>query len=128
MIARSTTALSPAERRASEDDRAWFARNPERCLRLRDPIPGEAEALSAACGVPLPHHHGAFALKIVAVCMNERVRARTPVYTDAPPDMSEPVVAALLDVLEGNRAAGFDGPVTLAELGEALGLATVTRH
>ncbi len=68
-------------RRAIEDDRHWFLRHPNRTARLRNPVPGEAEAMSAGTDYHLPADALGYPLRIAVVRLSEGYRSRRPVWT-----------------------------------------------
>lgn len=121
-IHRPGAALSPSERRAILQDRNWFRSNPDRTIRLRDPAPGEAAAIAAAAGMPLPDVADAAPLRIVVSRIGPGLRERRPIWTHVGPDAPEPVIRALVRLIDKSIDEGFNGLVTREELGLALGL------
>lgn len=116
-------------RRAIEDDRKFFLRHPRRTVRLRDPVPGEAEAMAAGTEENLPAVAQGYPLRIVVESVGPGLRCRHPAWTVLDARASEEEVIALLRLISDGRAQGyfgeFSGADLLTYLGEPDGL---TRH
>ena len=121
-IHRPAARVAAPERRAIADDRRWFAKHPGRTIRLRDPAPGEAAAIAAAAGMPLPDAPAAAPLRIVVSRVGPGLRERRPIWTHVGPDAPEPVIRALVRLIDKSIDEGFNGLVTREELGLAFGL------
>ena len=114
--------VGPAERKAIADDRRWFLRHRGRTIRLRPPVPGEAESIGAAAGMPLPAVADGFPLKILVTRLGKDLRSRRPIWTHIDDTAPEPVIIAMLGLIESALAQGFTGPLGRDELGIALGM------
>ena len=114
--------VGPAELKAIADDRRWFLRHRGRTIRLRPPVPGEAESIGAAAGMPLPAVADGFPLKIVVTRLGKDLRSRRPIWTHIDDTAPEPVIIAMLGLIESALAQGFTGPLGRDELGIAIGI------
>lgn len=128
-IHRPGASLTAIERQAITDDRNWFARHPGRTIYLRNPAPGEAKALSAAIGIPLPALAGEFPLKIVVAVIGPGLRERRPIWTTLDTDAPEEVIRAVMTLVDASEEQGFIGVIGKEEIALALGIDhPVVRH
>ena len=118
-VPRRLAKLTPIERRAIDRDRAWFERHPERTARLRNPIPGEAGAISRAQGEVLPSHHQGCPLRILVLVVRPGLRLRLPVWTSFDRDAPEEIVLSMVRLIQGSERA--EGGYGVASLGEIVG-------
>ena len=85
-----------AVERASDEDRAWFERNPARHMRLRDTIPMDFNG-------PLPELPEGYTHRTITVRLTDVVRSRCPI--------------GLVSISETRRRARFRLPPIYAAAG-----------
>ena len=116
-------------RRAIADDRKFFLRHPRRTVRLRDPVPGEAEAMAAGTEENLPAVAQGYPLRIVVESVGPGLRCRHPVWTVLDASAPEEEVLAFMRLLSDGQAQGYVGEFTGADLLTYLGKPDgLTRH
>ncbi len=118
--------LTAVDRRAIDGDRAWFASNPARTARLRNPIAGEAEAMARATGRELPAHRHGCPLRILVVVVGDGLRWRLPLWTVFDHSAPEALCVSMAMLIQTSNRA--DGGFGVGDLGEFLGIDKPTVH
>lgn len=118
--------LTAVDRRAIDGDRAWFERHPERTARLRNPIAGEAGAISRATGRVVPSHHQGCPLRILVVVVGDGLRWRLPLWTVFDHRAPEALCVSMAMIVQTSNRA--DGGFGVGDLGEFLGFDQPTVH